>query len=145
MYSIPTDTHSKQFTKVFRKHRRKRTSDDVSKFRVREPVTERCDFDHCSLPQTETLWGKHGKHVNYACEQSRSLDDARDHGPLGRDAGYRLSGSDASDDERGTRLLSEDGAGMRIIHDAVQSFLLPGTAAQYRRESGNYLLSDPAI
>jgi hypothetical protein len=44
---------------------------------------------------------------------------------LGRDASDRLPGSDASDDESRTRLLPENGTGMRIIDDAFQSFLLP--------------------
>jgi hypothetical protein len=64
---------------------------------------------------------------------------------MGCDAGYRLPGSDASDDESGTRLLSENGTGMRIVDDAFKPFLLPGTTARYRRESGDDILSDPAI
>jgi hypothetical protein len=48
---------------------------------------------------------------------------------LGGDAGYRLLSSDASDDESRTRLLPENGTGMRIIHDAFQSFVLPAPSA----------------
>lgn len=86
-----------------------------------------------------------GKTVNYASESSWCTDDVGRHGPLGCNPGYRLFGSDAPDDQGGARLLPEDGAGVRIVNDAFQPFLLSGTKTRYSRQSGINIFSDPAI
>jgi hypothetical protein len=65
--------------------------------------------------------------VNYAGEPKGCFGDVGDYGPLGRDAGDCLHDSVAPHDSGRTRMLQENGAAMRIIGDAFESFLLPRT------------------
>jgi hypothetical protein len=63
--------------------------------------------------------------VDYESEQNRRSRDVGHHSSLGCDSGRGLSAAYASDDGRGTRVLSQDGAPMRFVGDAVKPLMLP--------------------
>ena len=71
--------------------------------------------------------------VNYASEPKGCFGDVGGYGPLGRDAGDCLHDSFAPHDSGGIRVLQENGAAVRVIGDAFESFLLPGTRARGSR------------
>jgi hypothetical protein len=82
------------------------------------PVTARKDATGDAY-----IWGIRA--VDYASEQNRRSCDAGDHSSLGCDSGRGLSAAYASDDGRGTRVLSQNGAPVRFVGDAVNPLMLP--------------------
>lgn len=108
-------------------------------------LSNTCDLDHCAIHGEKGILSLRSKAVNYDGVSNRRIDDAGHYGSLGRDAGHRLPGSVTSDDEGRTRLLPENGTGVRIIHDAFQSFLLPWSSERHCRESSGYLLANETV
>jgi hypothetical protein len=85
------------------------------------------------------------KAVHYVREQQERFDDVGSYGSLGRDASDCMHDSVTSHDSGGARVLQEDGAEVRIIGDAFESFLLPRTRARGRGQSGAYVLPDASV